>query len=98
MARLAARFIKALVIVCLMLAAVPAPAAHASTITVTNLNDSGSGSLRQAIIDAGSGDTINFSVTGTINLSSGQLLFDKNLTILGPGEGSLTIDAGNHSR
>ncbi len=36
----------------------------AATITVMNTNDSGAGSLRQAITDAGSGDTIDFGVTG----------------------------------
>jgi hypothetical protein len=59
--------------------------AGAATITVTNGNDSGSGSLRQAIVDASPGDTINFAprVT-TVNLTSDKLLIDKNLTITGP--------------
>jgi len=73
-------------------------AAPAATITVTNLNDSGAGSLRQAVIDAASGDTINFSVTGTILLTSGQIPIDKNLTITGPGAGSLTVSGNNASR
>ncbi len=62
-----------------------APAAPAATLTVTNLNDSGAGSLRQAVIDAASGDTINFSVTGTITLTSAQISINKDLTITGPG-------------
>ncbi len=53
---------------------------RASTITVTNLNDSGSGSFRQAVLDAVSGDTINFSVTGTITFSS-EIVINKSLTI-----------------
>lgn len=42
-------------------------------ISVSNLNGTGSGSLRDAIIQAngnGEADTINFSVTGTINIGS----------------------------
>src|SRR5438552_15816135 len=42
--------------------------AQAATISVTNTNDSGVGSLRQAILDAHDGDTVNFGVTGTITL------------------------------
>src|SRR5438477_5225130 len=44
----------------------------AATLTITNTNDSGVGSLRDALAGASDGDTINFSVTGTITLTSGQ--------------------------
>ena len=67
-------------------------AASAATITVTNNNDSGAGSLRQAIADAASGDTINFADSlnaQTITLTSGELLINKNLTITGPGANQL---------
>jgi hypothetical protein len=66
--------------------------ARAAIITVTNGNDSGAGSLRQAITAASPGDTINFapSVT-TVNLTSGELAIDKNLTITGPGANRLTV-------
>ncbi|OLC89474.1 MAG: hypothetical protein AUH86_25520 [Acidobacteria bacterium 13_1_40CM_4_58_4] len=64
----------------------------AYTWTVTNRNDSGPGSLRAAIANAGSGDTINFALTydpsgagNTIKLSSGPLTINKSLTISGPG-------------
>jgi predicted outer membrane repeat protein len=67
---------------------------HAATLTVSNLNDSGVGSLRQTIIDAGSGDTINFGVTGTITLSSG-LDVTKNLSIIGPGASGIQISGNN---
>src|SRR6476661_10179319 len=51
-------------------------AASADTITVININDSGPGSLRQALVDANNGDTINFasSLNGQrITLTSGEL-------------------------
>src|SRR5437764_14772645 len=56
-----------------------------ATLTVDTLVD-GTGvpgtSLREAIAAAAANDTINFSVTGTINLiSTGQLTINKNLTI-----------------
>ena len=47
--------------------------------------------MRQAIADSSSGDTINFSITGTIALTSASLNVNQNLTIQGPGAGSLTI-------
>ena len=58
---------------------------QATTITVTNTNDSGPGSLRQALANANNGDTINFAVTRTIFLTSGELLVDKTVIISGPG-------------
>jgi predicted outer membrane repeat protein len=87
-----------LLLITLILVNSPASVQSASTITVTNTNDSGPGSLRQAVIDATSGDTINFSVTGTIVLSTGEIEINKNLTIDGPGTGSLTIDANGASQ
>jgi hypothetical protein len=68
--------------------------AHAATITVTNTNDGGPGSLRQALANANNGDTINFAVTGTITLTSGELVIGKNVTIAGPGANRLSIDGG----
>ncbi len=58
---------------------------------VVNNGDSGTGSLRQAVIDACPGGTITFDVTGTIPLSTGQIVIDKNLTIQGPGANLLTV-------
>ena len=70
------------------------------SITVNTLVDENNGigvggiSLREAIAAAPAGDTINFSVTGTINLTNlGQLVVNKNLTIVGPGASLLTINA-----
>jgi hypothetical protein len=62
--------------------------------------DSGTGSLRQAITDATSGDTIQFQFATTpvtISLTSGDLQIDKNLTITGLGAANLIIDASSNS-
>jgi hypothetical protein len=75
--------------------------ASAATITVINTNDSGAGSLRQAITDSSSGDTINFdsSLNGqTITLTSGELLINKNLTITGPDANLLAINGNANTR
>jgi len=82
------------------LALAPAMVANAATIQVINNNDSGAGSLRQAIADAIPGEEITFAgtVTGTITLTSGELLINKNLTITGPGADILTISGNNASR
>lgn len=72
-----------------------------STLSVLNTSNSGPHSLRAEIAAAHSGDTIAFapSLAGkTINLTGGDLLFNKNLTLSGPGEGQLTISGNNHSR
>ena len=62
----------------------PSPAT-AATHTVTNLADSGPGSLRQTIATASASDFITFATNGTITLTSGELLIEKNLNIIGPG-------------
>jgi hypothetical protein len=70
--------------------------AAAATLTVTNTNDGGAGSLRQAIADAASGDTIFFNLSNcpcTITLTTGELVVDKNLTINGPGAAQLKVSA-----
>jgi hypothetical protein len=77
------------------------PASDATAVTVcasapvvTNANDSGPGSLRQAILDACDGATITFDmnqVVSPINLTTADLVIDKNLTITGPGANTLTV-------
>jgi hypothetical protein len=82
-----ARFVLILTLLSGLFGAVPARSAQAATLTVTNTNDSGAGSLRQAILDATSGDTINFapSLAGqTIALSS-QINLEKDLILDGSG-------------
>lgn len=71
---------------------------YAGNITVTNTNDSGPGSLRQAIADANNCDTISFTVAGTIGLTSGELLVNKDLAISGPGADILAVDGNAISR
>jgi predicted outer membrane repeat protein len=72
------------------------------TITVNTLIDELDGnlfdgdiSLRDAIAAAPSGETIDFSITGTIELSLGELPIRKELRVKGPGARLLTIDAGH---
>lgn len=72
--------------------------AHADTITVTNTNDGGPGSLRQSLAIANDGDTIVFAVTGTIGLTSGELLVNTSVTISGPGAANLAVNGNAKTR
>src|ERR1035441_1085351 len=72
--------------------------AHSATNTVTSLADNDTGSLRQVIQNSASGDSIIFSVTGTIVLTNGELAVAKNLIIRGPGASALTINAYDRNR
>src|SRR4051812_38065051 len=81
---------------CLGALCLTALSTQAATITVTNINDSGAGSLRQVVADAHDGDTVNFGITGTITLATGELLVNKSIGINGPGSVHLTVD-GNHA-
>ena len=72
-----------------------------STLTVLLNTDSGTGSLRQAILDATSGDTIDFDsalTNQTITLTSGALLVNKDLTFTGLGASHLSISGNDASR
>src|SRR5262249_3611761 len=63
--------------------------------------DSGAGSLRADIAAAHSGDRIVFdpSLNGqTITLTSGELLINQSLSILGPGADQLTVSGNNAGR
>ncbi len=76
--------------------AAAAAATTGGTFTVTNTNDSGFGSLRDAIANAASGDTINFSLASpaTITLAS-TLSINTSLTISGPGASNVAISGNN---
>jgi hypothetical protein len=72
--------------------------ANGATITVNSSADSGgicpgpTCTLRQAIATALPGDTIDFSPSiSLIDLTSGELLIDKDLIIAGPGPNLLTV-------
>lgn len=73
--------------------------AGATTLTVTSTADNGPGSLRAAMATATDGDTIDASsVSGTILLTSGELLITNTVTILGPGPAILVVDGNATSR
>lgn len=59
--------------------------AHARTVVVHSIADDGPGSLREALVVASNGDTINITAKGTITLTSGELVVAKSVTIRGPG-------------
>ncbi len=85
--------------ICLTLACALAIPAHATTILVTNTNDSGPGSLRQALVDANDGDTIDATgISGVITLTSGELLVDKSVIINAAGADVLAVDGNATSR
>src|SRR5438874_10454518 len=72
-----------------------------STLTVLNNLDKGAGSLRDAITNAKSGDTIVFAsrLDGqTITLTSDQLTINKSLDIEGPGASLLAISGNDTNR
>ena len=72
---------------CMLPCTTPTPT-PTGDLTVINTNDSGPGSLRQALADASDGDTITFDPSlnwQTIGLTSGELVIDKSITIIGPG-------------
>lgn len=65
---------------------------YAATITLTTLDDSGPGSLRDALANIADGDTIDGSaLTGTVSLTSSELLVSNSVTILGSGPSHFTI-------
>jgi hypothetical protein len=92
--------VRELLATCIGVAFAAGGAADAATLTVTSNADSGTGSLRDTVGSAASGDTIDFQpgLTSPITLTSGQIAITKALTIQGPGAGALTISGNNASR
>src|SRR5581483_6422317 len=73
--------------------------ANAATIAVSSTADSGVGSLRYALASAASGDAIDASgISGTILLTSGEMLISKDVSIIGPGPSSLAVDGNAAGR
>jgi hypothetical protein len=68
-----------------------------ASLTVTSLADSGPGSLRDRVAASVPGDSIVFSVTGTILLSS-AININHTLYVQGPGPSALTMDANHVDR
>ncbi|HUJ11065.1 MAG TPA: HYR domain-containing protein, partial [Verrucomicrobiae bacterium] len=69
----------------------------AATNTVTTLADGGAGSLRQVLASSANGDVIDFSVTGTVVVSS-ELVISNNVNILGPVSNQVAISGGGTTR
>ena len=68
--------------ICFALLCAVAFSTQANIITVTNTNDSGPGSLRQALVDAQDGDTINFDPSvNIVTLTTAELVITKSITI-----------------
>src|SRR5213595_1452207 len=79
--------------ICFSLVCAVSISVQASILTVTNTNDNGPGSLRQALVNANVGDTIDATgITGVITLASGELLVNNSVTINGPGADLLAVD------
>ncbi len=75
--------------------------AQAGIVTVVNATNSASGSLRQSILTANAGDTIQFNSAlngSTILLTSGELVINKSLTIMGNGTANTIISGNNLGR
>lgn len=86
----------------LMPAAPKAPTSPASLLPVSDCaDDDGAGTLRNVIAAAGEGDTVDLSALAcsTITLTQGAIpVLLNDLTIVGPGAGTLAIDGAGSDR
>src|SRR5437879_548280 len=71
-----------------------------ATLTVLNNNPWGVGSLQQAVLNSGSGDTIIFapSLAGQTITLAVEVDFMHNLTIVGLGADQLSVSGNNATR
>src|SRR4051794_35878133 len=89
-----------LMVLCLLAVTPRAKALVRTVNTLADHNDGACGAdctLREAIIaSAANGDAVTFSVAGTITLTGGELLINKNVDIVGAG--AVTVSGNNNSR
>ena len=81
--------------------AMNAPATPAGTVIVTNCDDAGPGSLRDAVANAASGETIDLTqlACSTITLTTGAIDVPlDDLSVTGPGAATLTVNGSNLDR
>ncbi len=74
------------------------PSLYALDFSVINTDDAGTGSLRQAIIDAESNpgmDNILVNVNGTVNLATVLPTITQDLAIVGTGADNFTVNGGS---
>jgi hypothetical protein len=74
---------------------------YSATVVVANCNNSGTGSLRQAVIDAGEGGSVDLSKLACSKITLGGTeiaVSQNNLSIYGPSQSGLSISANDNSR
>jgi predicted outer membrane repeat protein len=70
---------------------------ESAVLHVTSLNDTGAGTLRDQISIASPGDTIDFSVAGTITINT-ELVLDSDITIFSLRPDSIELSASGNCR
>jgi hypothetical protein len=89
------RLLPGSIVLFLLTLALATSPALAGTIPVTTTADSGPGSLRQALVVAGTGDTVTVPA-GTYVLTTGALVVKAGVTVQGAGARATTV-SGNHA-